>query len=1737
VRITPKFEYQELTGITKYYYVNGVRVPNAPFQTGEFDVEFDVAAAGNYKAVQGLKAGTLKIAAGTGASEPAWNDFTYDGLGNYNFDWEKARIVSVIPNNIADSGPVTVKYYQANRYPLGQVSEDIKNVGTYDVYFSVGASITKLATSNDILAGQLTIEPRIPSAEDFEWNMPKVWTYDGDVRDMAAPDSNGHSQYITSKKLGDISAGLLDIYYNGSKTLPRDAGEYVVTFNLAAAANWERASNLTFGTLTILQNTPKGDNFTVAVPAPKTYDGLAASPAIVSTVGAMAVPDGTVTVLYKGSAAAPINAGTYDITIDIAESKNWLGKTGLIPQPQQNLVIYKRDPVEADFNLTSGSLNAKAYSDGVKIVLAANQSRFPAFPTTPVPKVEWAASGSGTYSATPPTAAGTYSVRITVTEPTAEPANWNGAVFYWTQTVENQEFASVNEFRQWLARQTTSSSSSFYYAKFKNTLTLTKEGAGSNGIGGDSFLNLAIYLKDNPNLITTGNTINNMRKRVFLDLSDCTVSESIDLSTPYATTPAAGVLDDDHVAANAVPDADPNKKWKYAAFTGFEGCTNLVGLKLPHNKSGSGAIIVGDDTFGKPSSDSAIPSTVTVNLGELDLGIVTSLAGKGAALRYLNGRSGLRILNTGDLVRLTSGGDAATSSETTLPNLVNNVNITRLIVGGALVGGNGGAAAGIDAFKQNTYLQTLEFSDFKADGTTVSAAKLASYAFTGCSKLTSVKFPDTWAQIIPESAFDNCAVLNSVTFPTVFGPEDVGNNATSANPIYHIGKNAFRQTPALKTIKIDGINSLYNATAASASKAIIHDDAFGNALTSVVIKAVNGGYVDIGRPLKGKGLLETLELDLAQGLDPVPAPSVGNGIISNNPYNPGPQAFMGCANLKNVKIKNMNGVAEEAFRDCVSLSSIEGISNVPITTILWGAFAGTKSLKYLNLSQQDSFYVQTINGSSMDPFYSPGNALREPAPNNISVGYGDRKDTAGKTTPRVPGAFEGSGLKWIALTQYTFHIREEAFKDCKDLETVLWGGNGYPGAANGVIMEESAFEGCASLNTMGSNAADEYLYKDGVVMTPPFFIYEADVFKNCTGIREVKFYLDYMDYALSSTKDDLFNGCTGVKKITVTMSNSIVDLITATEPGVFSAQGGTMSDTTIGGAFRIKLPNVEEVVWDCVAVPPQTFWNVPNLKTLTFTRNLVEAVAGGAFWNNESPDAYKKTAPKLDTLKLAVGDQTKEAAFYDVPGVKTVVVGTRHGYKYTLESGTYVGGDGKENTAIAANLSPGIGFGPSATNGVGKSFLPPTTNYVNFQWRIGSVSTYAFQGLGSGGANPDYFDVRIGSNPPASVPNAGAGVHDTDFDFGILSDMGRTITLGPDVTSLGSGTATNGGDINFISSDIGYYIVEDGNKNFKADQGVLYQYNEHPVTGALLSTLKLVRYPPKRANPSYAIMDKVTAIDPDAFGTNTILKELTISKDIVSISSPGPKPFGGLGEQFTTVNWNAEKMSSELGSYDTSNGACFPASVTTFNLGNDVKEIPALLLNSANVNVTSLTIPEGVIKMEANSFSELLYLKKVIFNARYMDTAGSGAGSRFGVTGKLDSVTIGEKVENIPAYLFNSADFEKVILPDSLLYIRANAFQNNTALATITLPKNLKIIETAAFLDCERLSPVEILANGVSMALDSFVQIVSNSGIAQVGDDLKVLYDRFDGGAGKYYYISNNLTGTSASKGWEKRGN
>jgi hypothetical protein len=278
------------------------------------NVDGSVASENTVPVARGqLKASDLKFNSDT--------IITYDG---------QPHSVIVSPNNVG-VGTITVKYRSAENPNEAQFVNPV-NAGKYVVSVDVSDSDDYQDTTNLIL-DSFSIRKASLLASDLSLVDPDPEiVYDGKEKSV---------EVVANKGISGI--GTITVQYRvenlNEPVNPVNAGEYIVLVDVSLGANYLAAEGLNVGTFSILKarfhaGNSGGDGGDDEIgslqftPKDATYDGSAKEITIISTSD----PDldqGIFTIKYNGDTTPPTIPGTYPVTVDISDSKNYAGQNNL----------------------------------------------------------------------------------------------------------------------------------------------------------------------------------------------------------------------------------------------------------------------------------------------------------------------------------------------------------------------------------------------------------------------------------------------------------------------------------------------------------------------------------------------------------------------------------------------------------------------------------------------------------------------------------------------------------------------------------------------------------------------------------------------------------------------------------------------------------------------------------------------------------------------------------------------------------------------------------------------------------------------------------------------------------------------------------------------------------------------------------------------------------------------------------------------------------------------------------------------------------------------------------------------------------------------------------------------------------------------------------------------------------------------------------------------------------------
>ena len=395
---------------------------------------------------------------------------------------------------------------------------------------------------------------------------------------------------------------------------------------------------------------------------------------------------------------------------------------------------------------------------------------------------------------------------------------------------------------------------------------------------------------------------------------------------------------------------------------------------------------------------------------------------------------------------------------------------------------------------------------------------IGSYAFYGCSGLTSVTIPNSVTSI-GDCAFNGCSSLTSVTIDSnSIVSKDNSSEESIIQSIFGTQVNEYiigDHVTSIGSYAFYGCSNLSTVT-------------FGTRFTSLGSSAC----------VKSIGICA---FSGCSGLTSVRIPESVTSIAS--------YAFSGCSGLTSVKIPNSEiSIEENAFNGCSGLTSV-GIPE-RVTSIASYAFSGCSALTSVtinnhivskNYSPDES--IKNIFGTQVKEYIIPGMWYRIGSyafngcssltsvslPNVEIIGDNAFKGCSGLTSVSLPcvtsigkNAFNGcSGLKEVTIPNHVESIGYGAFLNCSSLTSVTIN-------SNSVVSKDNFYVETVLKSFFGTQVKN-YIIGDQVTRIGKYAFYGS------TGLKSVT-----IPNSVTSIGDCAFNGCSGLTSIII--PNSVTSI-------------------------------------------------------------------------------------------------------------------------------------------------------------------------------------------------------------------------------------------------------------------------------------------------------------------------------------------------------------------------------------------------------------------------------------------------------------------------------------------------------------------------------------------------------------------------------------------------------------------
>ena len=918
---------------------------------------------------------------------------------------------------------------------------------------------------------------------------------------------------------------------------------------------------------------------------------------------------------------------------------------------------------------------------------------------------------------------------------------------------------------------------------------------------------------------------------------------------------------------------------------------------------------------------------------------------------------------------------------------------------------------------------------------------IGSYAFRGCDGLTSITIPDGVTSI-GNYAFRECTGLTEINW-----------NAVSVAD-FDYNSNVFRNAGTVGA----GITVTFGDSVEEIPARLfyISDSSYRSNIKSVII---GSNVTSIGYSA----------FEGCTGLTSVTIPDSVTSI--------GDFAFYGCTGLTSVTIgASVESIGSYAFRDCYKLVEVYSKSSLDIT-------AGSTSNGYVGYYAKN---VYTEEGGSWLTDTSDGYRFLYDGTNGYLIGYrGNQTELA---LPASFTAYDGTEITEYGLYDYAFYkcsgltsitipagvtgIGEYAFSSCTGLTSVYYAGDiaGWCGIIGlGNIMSSER-----TLYINGSKVEGAVTVPDGVTSIPSYaFAYQ-------TGITSVT-----IPDSMTSIGSYAFYGCAGLTSVYYTGDVAGWCGISGLDEVMSSGRTLYIDGSKVEGA--VTVPD------GVTSIPSYAFAYQTGITSVTIPDS-VTSIGSYAFrgctaeivWGNDPViteigdyafAGYKGTSIVIPAGVTSIGDR----AFYNCTGLTEINWNAVSVADFNSSSNVFYNA-GTTGDGITVTFGESVEKIPARLFYVNNSSYSPNIKSVIIGSGVTSIGDYAFSGCTA--------EIVWGDDPV--IAEIG--------EYAFAGYTGTSIVIPAGVTSIGEDafygcTAEIVWGDDPVITEIGDYafagykgtsivipagVTSIGSYAFSGCTG-LTEINWNAVSVADFNPNSNVFYNAGTTGDGITVTfgESVEKIPARLFYVNNssyspYIKSVIIGSDVTSIGSYAFYNCTGL----TEINWNAVSVADFNSNSNVFYNAGTAGAGITVTFGDSVEKIPAYLFyvnnSSYSPNIRSVIIGSGVTSIGDRAFYNCTGLTEINWNAvsvadfdYYSDVFYNAGTVGAGIT-----VTFGENVQKIPAYLFYasslsySPNIKSVIIGSDVTSIGSYAFRGCDGLTSITIPDGVTSIEDYAFDGC-----------------------------------------------------------------------
>ena len=265
-----------------------------------------------------------------------------------------------------------------------------------------------------------------------------------------------------------------------------------------------------------------------------------------------------------------------------------------------------------------------------------------------------------------------------------------------------------------------------------------------------------------------------------------------------------------------------------------------------------------------------------------------------------------------------------------------------------------------------------------------------------------------------------------------------------------------------------------------------------------------------------------------------------------------------------------------------------------------------------------------------------------------------------------------------------------------------------------------------------------------------------------------------------------------------------------------------------------------------------------------------------------------------------------------------------------------------------------------------------------------------------------------------------------------------TVTIGPNVSSIGSGA--------FLSANLANIIVNSGNASYTVVDNVLFTTDQ----------LALTCYPIQKAGTSYTIPDETTLVGGGAFRKNTFLTSVTCGSGIVTI---GSQVFSECTNLSTFSYGTSSPTSLDWNSFN----AC---PLTTFSIPDSVTAVT----NGCTNSLVTLTIGAGCPDNSTDWVPNPSSLQNYFVNS-----GSTNYSAENGILYNVDKSTL--------YYIPKAQTITTFTIPSTVLTISNNAIQVLANLTSLTIPSTVQTIGDSAIINLSGITSLNIPASVTSIGV------------------------------------------------------